>query len=117
MKEYKTVDEYIASFPEDTQAKLRQMREAIAAEAPEAGEKIGYGIPTFTLNGNLVHYAAFDAHIGFYPGADGVAEFAKELEGFETSKGTVRFPLDKPLPLDLIRRITAFRVIQNTPKK
>lgn len=117
MKQYKTVDEYIGSFPEAIQEKLRQMREAITAEAPEAGEKISYGIPTFTFHGNLVHYAAYDTHIGFYPGAAGVAEFTDELKDYETSKGTVRFPLDKPLPLDLVRKITAFRVMQNTPKK
>ena len=93
------------------------MREAIASEAPDAGEKIGYGIPTFTFHGNLVHYAAYDTHIGFYPGAAGIAEFAKELKGYETSKGTVRFPLDKPLPLELVRKITAFRVLQNSAKK
>lgn len=117
MKAYKTVDEYISSFPDEIRAKLRQIREAIASEAPKAGEKIGYGIPTFTFHGNLVHYAAFDTHIGFYPGADGVAEFTKELKDYETSKGTIRFPLDKPLPLDLVRKITAFRVIQNSAKK
>jgi len=116
MKQYKTVDEYIASFSEPIQAKLREMRKAIAAEAPKAGEKISYGIPTFTLNGNLVHYGGYDTHIGFYPGAAGVAEFAKELKSYETSKGTVRFPMDKPLPLELVRKITAFRVIQNSSK-
>jgi uncharacterized protein YdhG (YjbR/CyaY superfamily) len=117
MKQYKTIDEYIASFPEETQAKLRQMREAIAAEAPEASEKISYGIPTFALHGNLVHFAAYDTHIGFYPGAAGVADFSNELKAYETAKGTIRFPLDKPVPLDLVRRITAYRVIQNSAKK
>ncbi|MBX6334575.1 DUF1801 domain-containing protein [Candidatus Saccharibacteria bacterium] len=117
MKQYKTVDEYIESFPEPVQAKLQKMREAIAAEAPEAREKIAYGIPTFTFHGNLVHYAAYDTHFGFYPAASGVEAFKDELKDYETSKGTIRFPLDKPLPLDLIRRITAFRVQQNMPKQ
>jgi uncharacterized protein YdhG (YjbR/CyaY superfamily) len=117
MKQYKTVDEYIESFPEPIRAKLLEMRKAIAAEAPEAGEKIAYGIPTFTFHGNLVHYAGYDTHIGFYPGAAGVANFMDDLKDYETSKGTVRFPMDKPLPLDLVRRIVTFRVAQNTPKQ
>lgn len=114
MDKYTTVDEYIAAFPAEVQAKLRQMRQAIAAAAPEAKEKIAYGIPTFTLHGNLVHFGGANTHIGFYPGAAGVSQFAEQLKNYRTSKGTIRFPLDKPLPLDLVRQIVAFRVVQNS---
>jgi uncharacterized protein YdhG (YjbR/CyaY superfamily) len=94
----------------------RDARQAAAAqgtirrEAPDAVEKISYGIPTFTLHGNLVHFAGYEHHIGFYPGAAAIDHFADRLEGFETSKGTVRFPLDQPLPLELVREIVRFRV-------
>lgn len=111
------ITDYILQFSPDVQAKLNQMREAILEIAPEAAEKISYGMPTFYLNGNLVHFAAFKRHIGFYPGADGIAAFAPEFGGYQFSKGAVQFPLDRPLPLELVKRITAFRRAQNLEKK
>lgn len=113
----KTVDEFIQNYPPDTQAILQELRRVIHEEAPDATEKIGYGIPTFTLNGNLVHFSAYEHHIGFYPGAAPIVAFADELKPYETSKGTVRFPIEKPLPMDLIRRIVRYRVEQNLQKK
>ena len=112
----KDIDEYISFFPKEIQVKLKEMRATIQKAAPKAEEAISYMIPTFRLHGNLVHFAAFKNHIGFYPGAAGIAAFQKEFTGYETSKGTVQFPLDKPLPLKLITAITKFRVIQNTEK-
>jgi len=88
----------------------RALREAIRAEAPHAEEKIGYGIPTFVLGENLVHFASFTHHIGFYPGPSGIAAFKEELAGYKGAKGSVQFPLEGPLPLDLVARITRFRV-------
>ena len=95
------------------QKRLEELRSVIRACAPGAREKISYGIPTFDLEGNLVHFAGYAGHIGFYPGAAGIAEFRKELAGYRTSKGTVQFPLDRKLPVALIRRIVKFRVRQN----
>ena len=112
----KDIDEYISFFPKEIQVKLKEMRATIQKAAPKAEEAISYMIPTFRLHGNLVHFAAFKNHIGFYPGAAGIEAFQKEFTGYETSKGTVQFPLDKPLPLKLITAITKFRVIQNTEK-
>ncbi|MBA3757925.1 DUF1801 domain-containing protein [Candidatus Saccharibacteria bacterium] len=109
-----TIDTYIGTFPEEVQAKLEEIRKIIHQTAPEAQEKISYGIPTFTLSGNLVHFAAYKTHIGFYPGSRAVSEFASELKPYETSKGTVRLHLDKPLPITLIRKIVELRVKQNT---
>lgn len=108
-----TIDEYIRTFPGDVQEKLRAMRATIHAAAPEAEEKISYQMPTFFLKGNLVHFAAFKNHIGFYPVPTGMMAFKKELSAYETSKGGVRFPLDKPLPLALVARIVKFRVTEN----
>ena len=113
---YNTIDEYIALFPDEIQSKLIKIRETIKAAAPEAGEKISYQMPTFTLKGNLVHFAAFKNHIGFYPTPSGTEEFKKELSAYDGSKGTVRFPLDKPIPYDLIHKITLFRVKENLEK-
>jgi len=113
----KTVDEFIQNYPADTQAVLQGLRRAIREEAPGATEKISYGIPTFALNGNLVHFSAYEHHIGFYPGAAPIVAFADELQPYETSKGTVRFPIEKPLPMDLIRKIVRYRVEQNLHKK
>jgi uncharacterized protein YdhG (YjbR/CyaY superfamily) len=110
---YSTIDEYIALFPVHIQKILNTIRETIKAAAPETGEKISYQIPTFTLKGNLVHFAAFKNHIGFYPTSSGTEEFKKELSAYDVSKGTIRFPLDKPIPYDLIRRIVVFRVKEN----
>jgi uncharacterized protein YdhG (YjbR/CyaY superfamily) len=106
----KTIDDYIAEFPKDVQILLEQVRTTIRKAAPEAKEAISYQIPTFTLNGNLVHFAAFRHHIGFYPGPSGIREFADPLSSYKGAKGSVQFPLDKPLPLSLITRIVKFRV-------
>jgi uncharacterized protein YdhG (YjbR/CyaY superfamily) len=111
-----TIDEYISIFPDDVKAKLETLRATIRKAAPKAEEAISYMIPTFKLNGNLVHFAGYKNHIGFYPGAAGIASFEKELKGYETSKGTVQFPLDKPLPLKLVTTIVKFRVGQNLEK-
>ena len=115
----RTIDEYIKAQPPKIQKLLKELRAAIKAAAPEAGETINYAIPTFTLNGNLVHFAAFDKHIGFYPAPSGIAAFKKELAVYESAKGSVKFPLDKPLPLKLVARIVKFRVAEQKkiPKK
>jgi uncharacterized protein YdhG (YjbR/CyaY superfamily) len=112
----KSIDEYIAVFPEDIQKTLRGLRATIKTSAPDAEERISYQIPTFFLNGNLVHFAAFQKHIGFYPTSSGIRAFKHELAAFELSKGTVRFPIGKPLPLKLIGRIVKFRVAENLKK-
>ena len=109
----RTIDEYIAGFPREVQEILEEIRETIRAAAPDAEETISYQIPTFTLNGNLVHFAAFKKHIGFYPTSTGIEKFKKQLAAYEGAKGTVRFPLDKPIPFALIGRITRFRVKEN----
>ena len=113
---YFSIDEYIAIFPEDIQKKLEEVRATVKAAAPEAKEKISYQVPTFFLYGNLVHFAAFKDHISFFPASSGVQAFKDELSQYETSKGTIRFPLDKPLPLDLIGKITKYRVAENLKK-
>jgi uncharacterized protein YdhG (YjbR/CyaY superfamily) len=105
-----TVDEYIATFPRDVQDILKQVRNAIKKVAPDAEETIKYRIPTFVLNGNLVHFAALQNHIGFYPTPSGVEEFKHELAEYTFAKGSVQFPIDKPMPLSLIERIVKFRV-------
>ena len=112
----KNIDEYILGFPNDVQEILRQIRMIIRQEAPEAEESIKYQIPTFTLNGNLVHFAAFKEHIGFYPTPSGTEQFQKELSVYRTGKGSIRFPLDKPIPYDLISKIVNFRVKENLQK-
>jgi uncharacterized protein YdhG (YjbR/CyaY superfamily) len=106
----RNIDEYIAASPAAARPGLEQLRTTIRAAAPDAIEKISYGMPTFYLNGNLVHFAAFKAHLGFYPGAAAIAAFAAELAPYGPSKGTVRFPLDAAVPLDLVDRITRYRV-------
>lgn len=111
-----TIDEYIAGFPAATQKLLEQMRAVIKKAAPAAEEAMKYGIPTFVLNGNLVHFAGYKAHIGFYPAPDGIKTFEKELAAYKSSKGAVQFPLDEPMPLDLITKIVKFRVKQNLEK-
>ena len=115
-QEFRTIDEYIATFPEDIQEKLKQIRATIKAAAPDATEKISYQMPTFFLNGNLVHFAAFKNHIGFYPAASGVAHFMAELGSYQTSKGAIQFPLGQPIPFDLVTRIVQFRVTENLQK-
>ena len=111
------ITDYILQQPPEIQPKLNQMREAILEIIPDAEEKIAYGIPTFFLKGNVVHFAGYKSHIGFYPGADGIEAFAGELGAYKLSKGTVQFPLDQPLPLDLVKRITTYRKEQNLAKK
>lgn len=106
----KSIDEYIAGFPEPVQQMLEQMRATIKKAAPGAEEAIKYAMPTFVFHGNLVHFAAFKNHIGFYPAPMGLEEFKKELSGYKGSKGAVQFPLDKPLPLTLIGKIVKYRV-------
>ena len=108
-----TIDEYIAGFPREVQEILEKIRKTIRAAAPDAEETISYQMPTFTLKGNLVHFAAFKKHIGFYPTPTGIAKFKKELSVYEGAKGSVRFPLDKPIPFALISRIVKFRVKEN----
>ena len=112
----KTIDEYIADYPKDIQKLLQQVRATIKKAAPEAEEKISYGIPTFTLNGNLVHFGAYEKHIGFYAMPTGHEAFKKELSVYKQGKGSVQFPIDQPLPLDLISRIVKFRVKENSEK-
>lgn len=116
MNEYKDADEYISLFPPQVQLILQQLRQAIRNLVPEAEETISYGIPTFKLHGNLVHYAAYKNHIGFYPGAAGIEIFKDKLARYKLSKGTVQFPIDEPIPFDLIREIVLFRVNQNQLK-
>ena len=107
----KTIDEYIAGFPAETRAVLQEMRTIITAAAPDATETMSYAIPTFDLHGrHLVHFAGYESHVGFYPAPSGIAAFKDELKPFKTAKGSVQFPLDRPLPVDLIRRMVAFRV-------
>lgn len=110
---FTSIDEYIASFPPNVQEKLEQMRTTIRAAAPDAVEKISYQMPTFALKGNLVHFAAYENHIGFYPTPSGIEQFKDELAVYKSAKGSVQFPLDQPLPLDLVRRIVEFRVAEN----
>jgi uncharacterized protein YdhG (YjbR/CyaY superfamily) len=112
-----TIDGYIAGFPADVGAILRKVRTTIRKAAPGAEEAIRYKIPTFTLNGNLVHFAAFKNHIGFYPAPSAIKKFKEELAEYEGAKGTVRFPLDAPIPYALIRDIVKFRVAEQKSKK
>jgi uncharacterized protein YdhG (YjbR/CyaY superfamily) len=109
----RTIDEYIAGFPHEVQEILEKIRTTIRTAAPDAEETISYQMPTFTLKGNLVHFAAYKKHIGFYPTPTGIEKFKKELAAYEGAKGSVRFPLDKPIPFALIGRITRFRVKEN----
>jgi uncharacterized protein YdhG (YjbR/CyaY superfamily) len=116
-KQFKTIDEYIDTFPEDVRVILNELRQTIKETAPEARETISYQMPTFTLNGNLVHFAAFKNHIGFYPTPTGVEAFKEDLSRYKGAKGSVQFPIDQPLPLSLIRRIVEYRVQENLMKK
>jgi uncharacterized protein YdhG (YjbR/CyaY superfamily) len=115
-RKFKTVDEYLSTQPESTQIKLQGIRDAIKKAAPKAQEVISYNMPAFKQEGALVYYAGYKGHIGFYPVSSGIAAFKKELAGYEQSKGTVRFPLDKPVPLGLISKIVKFRVKENLEK-
>lgn len=111
-----TVDAHIAQFPAAIQERLQKLRNTIQKAAPKAEQTINYGIPTFKLEGNLVHFAGYKNHIGFYPGSGPIELFKKELAGFETSKGAVRFPHDKPVPYALVTQIVKYCVIRNTEK-
>jgi uncharacterized protein YdhG (YjbR/CyaY superfamily) len=113
---FEDIDSYIASFPEETSKLRQQLRITISKTAPEAKETINYGMPTFTLKGNLVHFAAFKNHIGFYPTPSGIEAFKKELCIYEGAKGSVQFPIAKPIPFDLITKIVEFRVKENLKK-
>lgn len=115
-KDIKTVDEYIAGFEPEIQVTLNELRNLVKSEAPEASEKISYGMPTFYLNGNLVHFAAFKHHYGFFPAPSAIAEFEEELAPYRTGKGSLRFSMDKPIPQDIIRKIVRFRVNENLNK-
>ena len=116
-KQFKTIDEYIKMFPDDVQTILNQVRQTIREAAPDAEETINYQMPTFTLNGNLVHFAAFKTHIGFYPTPTGIEAFKEELSPYKGAKGSVQFPIDQPMPLSLIRRIVEYRVKENSERK
>ena len=111
-----TIDGYIRQFPRAVQEKLSSLRATIRRNAPDATEKISYRMPTFFQKKNLVHFAAYEHHIGFYPAASGIAGFRDEMSGYITSKGAVQFPIDEPLPLDLVARIVRFRVAENEAK-
>jgi Uncharacterized conserved protein len=113
---YKTIDQYIEAFPPDIQALLQQIRATVHQAAPDAEETISYQMPAFKQNGVLVYFAAFKNHIGFFPTASAVEAFKDKLAAYKTSKGTIQFPLDQPLPLDLISEIVLFRVKTNTAK-
>ncbi len=115
-KGFKTIDEYIATFPKNVQNILAEMRQAIRESAPQAEEVISYQMPAFKLNGILVYFAAFKNHIGFFPTTSAMETFKEELSGYAVSKGTIRFPLDKPIPLDLVKKIVKFRVKENLEK-
>ena len=114
---FNSIDEYIATFPQDVQKILEEVRAVIKAAAPKAEEKISYQIPTFTLNGgNLIHFAAFKNHIGFYPTPNGIEAFQKELSVYKGAKGSIQFPKDKPMPLKLVRKIVKYRVAESLKK-
>jgi uncharacterized protein YdhG (YjbR/CyaY superfamily) len=117
MQQATTIDAYICAFPHDVYDILEKIRQTIKKAAPEAKEAIAYGIPTFKFNGNLVHFGAYTNHVSFYPGSEAIKIFAKELVNYECSKGTIKFPIDKPIPYDLVTAITKYRVKMNVEKK
>ena len=112
-----SVDEYIRGYPKSTQLLLQELRKIITAAAPDAGESISYMMPAYKLHGPLVYFGGYDGHIGFYPGASGVLGFQKELTAYKCSKGTIQFPLDKPLPKALITKIVKYRLRENLEKQ
>ena len=117
-KQFKTIDEYIKTYPQDVQTILEKIRQTIQKATPESIEAISYQMPTFKLNGkNLVHFAGWKKHIGFYPTPSGTKAFKKELSQYKAAKGSVQFPLSKPIPYDLVRKIVMFRVDENLEKK
>jgi len=113
---FKTIRQYIESFPETTQKILRKLHKAIKETAPDAEEAISYNMPAFSLNGVLVYYAAHRSHIGFYPTGAGIAAFKDEISNYKHSKGAIQFPIDEPLPLDLVKKIVKFRIKMNLEK-
>ncbi len=113
---YKTIDEYILQFPPEVQEILEKVRETVKESAPDAEEKISYQMPAFALHGNLVYFAAFKEHIGFYPTSSGITAFKHELSEYKGGKGTIQFPLGKPIPYELISKIVKFRVAENSKK-
>lgn len=115
-KTFTSIDEYIAAFPKETQKILKEIRATIKAAAPNAEEKISYQMPTFFLNGNLIHFAAFKNHIGIYPTPSGTEAFKEEISRYQGAKGSIRLPIDDPMPLKLISRIVKFRVSENLQK-
>lgn len=114
--QFKNIDEYIATFPENVQKILYKLREIIRESAPEAEEAISYGMPTFKLNGNLVHFAAYKNHIGFYPIPSAIIAFKEELSSYKQAKGSVQFPIDETIPFDIVKRIVEFRVKENNAR-
>ena len=113
---FNSIDDYIATFSKEIQIILEELRGTIKAAAPEAEEKISYQMPTFFLKGNLIHFAAFKNHIGLYPSPSGTQAFKRELSIYQGAKGSIKFPIDKPLPMELIRKIVKFRVVENLKK-
>lgn len=111
------VDEYISGQSSDVQEKLESIRNVIFEAAPDAKEKISYGMPAYDFNGILVYFAAFKNHIGFYPASNGIEYFKDKIKKYKTSKGTIQFPLNKPIPLDLVKEIVQFRLSENISKK
>lgn len=105
-----TIDKYISGFSSETQVLLQQMRKTIQQAAPEAGESIKYAMPTFIQQGMLIHFTAHKSHIGFYPWPAAMITFAEELKPYKTSKGTVQFPFDQPLSVELVKRMAEYRV-------
>jgi uncharacterized protein YdhG (YjbR/CyaY superfamily) len=116
MQQVKDIDEYLALQPEELMKKLQKVRETIRKAAPEAEEVISYQMPAYKYKGILVYFAGFKNHIGFFPTASGIAAFKDKLTEYQCSKGTIRFPDDKPIPFDLITEIVRFRVLENTRK-
>jgi uncharacterized protein YdhG (YjbR/CyaY superfamily) len=116
-KDIKTIDEYIEMFPLEVQNILKKIRITIQEAAPQATEAIRYGMPTFRLHGNMVHFAAHKEHIGFYPAPSGIINFTEELKAYNTSKGTIQFDFNKPIPYNLIQKIVIFRVAEQNAKK
>lgn len=117
MQQVSTIDAYTSRFPHDVYTILEKMRQTIKKAAPEAKEAIAYGIPTFKFNGNLVHFGGYKYHIGFYPGSEAIEVFHKQLIDYECSKGTIKFPLNKPIPYNLVTAITKYRVKKNEARK
>ena len=116
MKTFQTIDSYIKSFPKEIQETLQIMHQTIKKAAPQAEEAIKYGIPTFIMHGNLVHFGGFKKHVGFFPTPAAITAFKSELQKYKTTKGTIQFPWEEPLPLGLITKIVKFRVRQNKEK-